>query len=98
MLHLEVVVVDADLGPELDLLDLDLLLVLLGLVILLVLLVQELAVVRDLADRRVGRGRDLDEVEAPVAGQLDGLDRRQDAEGVLLLVDDPNLPQIGRAS
>src|SRR5512136_2502894 len=49
VLHLEVVVVDADLGPELDLFDLDLLLVLLGFVVLLVLLVQEVAVIRDLS-------------------------------------------------
>jgi len=93
VLHLEVVVVDADLGAELDLFDLDLLLVPLGLVVLLVLLVQELAVIGDLADRGVGRGRDLDEIEAPVAGHLDGLHRGQDAEGVLLLVDDADLPR-----
>jgi hypothetical protein len=55
-----------------------------------VLLVQELAVVRDLADRRVGCGRDLDEVEAALPGQLDGLDGGHDAEGVALLVDDPD--------
>jgi hypothetical protein len=39
VLHLEGVIVDADLRPELDLFDLDLLLVLLGLVLPLVLLV-----------------------------------------------------------
>jgi hypothetical protein len=53
--------------------------------------VQELAVVRDLADGGLGRGRDLDEIEAPLAGHLNGLARGQDAEGVFLLVDDPDL-------
>ena len=39
MAHLEIIIVPADLGPEFDLLDLDLLLVLSGFVLLLVELV-----------------------------------------------------------
>lgn len=92
--HLEIVVMDADLRPELDLFDLDLLLVLLGFVVLLVLFVQELAVVGDLAHGGVRRGRNLDEVETAFAGQLESLARGQDAEGVSLLVDDPDLPRL----
>src|SRR4051794_41444582 len=56
---LGVVVVDADLRPELDLLHLDLALVLAGLLRLLLLLVLVLAVIHDLGDRRVSLGGDF---------------------------------------
>src|SRR3546814_7728449 len=58
---------------ELDLLDLDLLGLLLGLVGLLLLVEPELAEVHDLADRRIGVGLDLDQVEPGLFGQLQGL-------------------------
>ena len=61
-LHLIVVVVDV--GPHLDLLDLDDLLLLLGLGLFLLLLVFVLAVIKDLAHRRLGVRRDLDKVKA----------------------------------
>src|SRR5207248_8561662 len=67
---LGVVIVDADLRPELDLLDLDLALVLAGLLRLLLLLVLVLAVVYALRDGRVGLGRHLDEVEVLAVGVL----------------------------
>src|SRR6185436_15686383 len=60
---LGLVVVDPDLRSELDLLDVDLLLVLSGLLGALVLLVAVLRVVHDPRDGRIGTGRDLDEVE-----------------------------------
>jgi hypothetical protein len=56
-----------DLRPELDFLDLDLFLVLLGLPGALLLQVLEAPVVHDAADGRHGRGRDLDEVEPLLA-------------------------------
>ena len=52
-----------DVGPELDLFDVDDLLLLLRLVRLLLLLVQELAEIHDPADRRLGRRRDFHQVE-----------------------------------
>src|SRR6266536_5292337 len=75
---LRVVVMDADLRPELDLLDVDLALVLASLLRLLLLLVLVLAVVHDLGDRRVGLRRHLDQVEIlavrVLAGLVGGLD------------------------
>src|SRR5436190_15221637 len=88
VLLLELIVVLVDLRPELDLLDQDHLLVLLGLPAPLLLLVLELAEVHDAADRRHRRRRDLDEVESflPCDGQ--GLRRRHDAELLAGVVDD----------
>jgi hypothetical protein len=61
--RLRPVVVPGDLGPHLDLLDRDAVLALPGVLVLLFLLVPVLAPVHDAADRRVGLGGDLDEVE-----------------------------------
>ena len=63
VLLLEVVIVHVDFRPELDLLDLDDALVLLGLASSFLLLVLVLAEVHDLADRGHCGWRDLDEVE-----------------------------------
>src|SRR5262249_4056737 len=62
--HLHVVVVRVDVRPHLDLLDLDGALLLARLGGLLLRLILVLAVVEDLANRRLGVGRDLDEIEA----------------------------------
>ena len=70
--HLNVVVVIVDAGTQLDLLDLDDLLLFARLVAALLLLVFVLAEVENLADRRIGVGRDFDEIEAG----LDGLGER----------------------
>src|SRR6478672_6538697 len=59
------VVVNPDLGSELDLLDVDLRLVLAGELRLLLQLVPVLPVVHDSGDRRISLGRDLDEIEIP---------------------------------
>jgi len=67
-LGLEGVVVLLGLGPELHFLELDDRLLLLRLVRLLLGLVLELAVVHDLADRRLRHRRDLDQVEAELLG------------------------------
>ncbi len=69
---LHIVVVDIDVGPELDLLDLDHLLPLARLGLLLLLLELELAVVEDLADRRIRVWGDLDQVQTGFLGGLDG--------------------------
>ena len=61
--HLHVVVVIVDARAHLDLFDLDDLLLLARLGGLLLLLVFVFAVVEDLGDRRIGVGRDLDQVE-----------------------------------
>ena len=64
----------------LDLLDLDDLLLLAGLGGLLLLLELELPVVEDLAHRRLGIGRDLDEVEIGLFGHHHRLADRHDAD------------------
>ncbi len=84
---LRLVVVDRDLRPELDLLDVDLGLVLPRELRLLLLLVAVLAVVHDLGDRRIRLGGDLDEVESLRLGVCEGVFRRLDAELRAVVVD-----------
>src|SRR5262245_23794735 len=67
MLHLEIVVVLIGGRTKLDLLDLDDDLFLLGLVRPLLLLVKILAEVNDATDRRLGLGRDFDQIVAALA-------------------------------
>src|SRR5215510_667528 len=67
MLHLEIVVVLVGGRTKLNLLDLDDDLFLLGLVRPLLLLVKILAEVNDATDRRLGLGRDFDQVVAALA-------------------------------
>src|SRR6185437_7883660 len=93
---LGVVVVDADLRPELDLLHLDLALVLAGLFRLLLLLVLVLPVVHDLGDRRVGLGRGLDEVEVIPVGVLARLLRGLDSELSTVVVEQPDAGDADR--
>jgi hypothetical protein len=78
---LGVVVVRRDLRPELDFADVDLLLVLAGLLLLLLLLVFVLRVVEHPRHRRLVVRRDLDQVE------IGGLGAAQRLRGV----DDPEL-------
>ena len=80
--QLDLVIVILDRWADLDFLDLDDLLFLAGLVGLLLLLVLELAVVHDLADRRFGIGRDFDDVEADI---LRARDRFADGDNADLL-------------
>ena len=65
------------LRSEADLLDNDLRLVRLNLLCLAFELVEELLVVGDAADRRIGFGRDLDQIEFHLIGQFQGLADRQ---------------------
>jgi hypothetical protein len=67
------VVAHVDLGAKLHLLDLDLDLLLAGGLGLAVLLILELAIVHDLADRRLRVGSDLHEVEVLLVGDALGV-------------------------
>ena len=87
MLLLELVVVLVDLGTELDFLDEDDLLVLLGLPVPLLLLVLVLAEVHDAADRRHGSRGDLDQVESLLLGDGQRCRWRHDAQLLPVLVD-----------
>src|SRR5687768_3109973 len=89
LLEVEVVLVDA--GAELHLLDDDHLLLLLGLGLLLLLLEEELAVIHDLADRRIRRRRDLHEVEVLLPGHLVGLGDGDDSNLLSLGIDQAHL-------
>ena len=77
--QLDLVVVDIDARAHLDFLDVDGLLFFARLGGLLLLLVLELAVVEDLAYRRVGVRRYLDQIEADVVSHHLGFLRRDDA-------------------
>ena len=89
-LHFGVVVMVVDAGAKLDLLDLDDLLLLAGFGGFLLLKEAELPVVEDLADRRIGGGDDLDEVEACVVGYLLGFQHRDDPSILAFRVDQLN--------
>src|SRR4051794_19471485 len=84
---LGLVVVDPDLGSELDLLDVDLRLVLAGELRLLLQLVPVLAEIHDAGNRRIGLGRDFDEIEVLPVRVLARLVRRLDSELLPALTD-----------
>src|SRR6478736_9130644 len=88
---LRLVVVNSNLRPELDLLDVDRNLVLARDFGLLLLLVAVLAVVHDPRDRRIGLSRDLDEVEIPSVRIVQRLLDRLHPELAAFLVDEPDL-------
>ena len=79
-LDLGVQVVGVDAGRHADLLDLHDLLILLCILFPLLLIVAELGIVNDLADRWGGIGRDLHQVHAPLFGELVGLCSGHDAQ------------------
>ena len=79
MALLGLVVVRVDLGTQLLFLDDGLLLVLARLACLLSRLVFELAVVHDLADRRLGVRRYFDKVEIGIRGDAEGVFDAHDA-------------------
>jgi len=80
-----------DHRPELDLLDLDDLLFLAGFGLLLLLLEPVFAVVQDLADRRHGVGRNLDQIETGFRGLGQGVCDGGGPEVGTVLVDKVNL-------
>src|SRR4030095_10692270 len=91
VLLLELVVMLIDLGPELDLLDLDHLLMLLGLARSFLFLVLILPEVHDPADRRHRSRGDLNEVESLLTCNDERLRRRHDPELLTGFVDHPDL-------
>src|SRR5205823_2558932 len=93
-LHLHVVIVIVDHGAHLDLLDLDDLLLLAGFGGLLLLLIFELAVIENLAHRRLGIGRQFDEIETGFLGQRQGLAGRYNAAVLSLLVDEADFSSL----
>ena len=86
LLGLVVVLVDGD--GELDFLDGDDLLLFAGGAVALVLLVEELSVVLDFADGRVRVGRDLNQVQGALAGDLESVEGRNDAKLFAVFVND----------
>src|SRR5690606_898727 len=78
--QLDLVVALVGHRTELDFLDLDLLRLLLGFVGALLLFEAELAEVHDLADRRIGVGLDLDQVQALFLGHGKGFVARKHAD------------------
>ena len=89
-LHLGIVIMIVDAGAKLDLLDFDDLLLLAGFGGFLLFEEAELPVVEDLANRRIGGGDDLDEVEACVVGDLLGFQHRDDPSILTFGVDQLN--------
>jgi len=79
-----------DHGSEFDFLDLDHLLALTGLGRLLLLLILELAVIEQLADRRRRIGGDLDKIEPGLLGYDDRFRDRDGAFVGSVLVDQMN--------
>ncbi len=87
---LRLVVVDADLRPELDLLDVDRRLVLACLLCPLLLLVAPLAVVHDPRHGRIGFLRNLHEIEVLRVRVLECLFRVLDPDLLPVLTDEPD--------
>ena len=78
MVLFELVIVIVHIDAELHFLDNNLLLILLGDAILFLLLIQELAVVHNAADRRLCRGRNLNQIQILLASHLQCFKRRED--------------------
>ena len=97
-------------GTELDLLDLDDLLLFARLVLLFLGFVLVLSEIQNLADRRLGIGRDLDQVECRLGGHIKsfaevttpdhlpvGVDQSDGAD-IDFAVDARTVPGLGRGS
>jgi len=88
--HLHVVIVLVGVGAEFHFLDVDRLLLLARLGFALLLFVFELAVIHDLADRRIGIGRDLDKIEPGLVGQFKGFPGGNNAKVFAVGPDQPD--------
>src|SRR5260370_2501005 len=80
---LELVVMVVCVGPELQLLHLDHVLLSLGFVLLLFVLVLPLAIIHGLGNGRLGSGRDQDQIETHRTRLLYRLQRRHDLDGFI---------------
>ena len=78
--QLDLVIAFVGAGTELDFLDLDDLLLELGFVLPLLLLVLELAVVHQTADRGLGVGRDFHQIHVALLGKPERVGDLDDAE------------------
>ena len=93
-MRLENPIVAADIGPQPDLLEHQLLLTLASLALALGLLVLEAAVIQDLANGGIGGGGDLYEVEIAALGEIQGLFNAQDAKLRTMVVDQAHLADL----
>ena len=89
--ELDLVVALVGARAELDLLDLDLLLLELGLVRLLLLTVAEFAVIHELADRRLGKRRNLHQIDLSLFRQPQRLGDRHDSKLLSIVRDQTHL-------
>ena len=91
LLHLGVIIVVVDVRTHLDLLDLLRLLLLALLVGLFLGLIFVAADIEELGDRRIGVGRDFDQVEADFLRLLERFAREHHAQIFAVFVDHPDL-------
>ena len=94
LIEFGLIVMRVDAVGDLNLLQLDGLLLLLGFLFALLLLKAVLAVVHDLADRRLRLGSNQNQIHILVVSQSERLAGTHDPERLSLCVDDPNLPYI----
>jgi len=92
MSRLEIIVMPVNLGTHLDLFNSDNFLVFLGNLALLGQFVFMLSIVENPTDRRCGVGCDLDEIEIPVLGGLNGLIELKDSQLLPLGINYPDFP------
>ena len=90
--HLGLEIVRINVRTELDLLHLVRVLVLAALLLPLLLLVLELAELHQPADRRIGVGRNLDEVHSLLTRQYQGVGERDDSKLLTFLANHAHLP------
>jgi hypothetical protein len=91
VLELGLIVVFVGLRADLDFLELDDGLLLSGFLLLFLLLILEFPEIHDAADRRLGAGRHLHQVKAPLLGHAQGLGGGDDAHLLAVVRDDPHL-------
>jgi hypothetical protein len=80
-----------DTRAKFDFLDLDDLLLLLGFVLFLLFFVFIFSEIKDLANGRIGVGRDLDEIEAGIRRHIERFVARNDPHHVAAFVNEPKL-------
>src|SRR5690606_3637528 len=91
-LGLDLKVVRVDLGTQAQLLELDALLFLAGIALSFALLVFELPVIHDPADRGLGVRGDLDEIEIVAGCDVQSFLGGENAELIALRIDHPDAP------
>src|SRR5579862_755899 len=87
-LHVEVIV--GSLGTKLHFLEFNGLLVLLGFVLSLAELIEKFAVINNAANRRIGRRRNLNQIQPLSARHLQGIRRGHDSQLLTFVVNHPD--------